>query len=84
MNMVHKENMNININSINNKNSHLYPQMEEIEEDKNLENNYISETNNNENNNNNIDNKNDTKSDDNNNTKNFNSYEGNQKEISIN
>ena len=82
MNMVHKENMNININSINNKNSHLYPQMEEIEEDKNLENNYISETNNNENNNNNNDNKNDTKSDDNNNAKNFNSYEGNQKEIS--
>ena len=41
-----------NVNSINHRNSHLYPQMEEIEEDKNLENNYISENNDNDNNNN--------------------------------
>ena len=60
---------NENINSINNRNSHLYPQMEEIEEDKNLENNYISETNNdnnNENNDNNNANNNDNNNDNNN------------------
>ena len=43
--------MNINkiYNNVINRNNHLYSQMEEIEEDKNLENNYISETNNNDN-----------------------------------
>ena len=49
-----EENINMNNaynNQINNRNNHLYPQMEEIEEDKNLENNYVSETNNNDNNN---------------------------------
>ena len=77
-NMLHKE--NLNINSINNRNSHLYPQMEEIEEDKNLENNYISETNNNDNNNNN--NNDENINNDNKKIKDFNSYCGNEKEIS--
>jgi len=36
-------------NEIGYRNNHLYPQMEEIEEDKNLENNYITEGNNNNN-----------------------------------
>ena len=43
------QNENINIKDMyknNFKNNHLYPQMEEIEEDKNLENNYVSEENN--------------------------------------
>ena len=58
---------NENINTLNNRNSHLYPQMEEIEEDKNLENNYISETNNNENNDNNNNENMDNNNDKNNN-----------------
>ena len=76
-NMLHNE----NINSINNRNSHLYPQMEEIEEDKNLENNYISETNNNENINKDNNNNNDTNTNDNN-IKDLNSYGANEKELS--
>ena len=61
--VIHNVNINnIYNNEITNRNNHLYPQMEEIEEDKNLENNsnYVSETNNNEITENNI--------------KNFNSY----------
>ena len=61
--VMHNVNINnIYNNEITNRNNHLYPQMEEIEEDKNLENNsnYVSETNNNETTENNI--------------KNFNSY----------
>ena len=76
-NMLHNE----NINSINNRNSHLYPQMEEIEEDKNLENNYISENNNNENINKDNNNNNDTNTNDNN-IKDLNSYGVNEKELS--
>ena len=46
-----EENMNTNniYNNAINRNNHLYSQMEEIEEDKNLENNYISDTNINDN-----------------------------------
>ena len=46
---LHNENINnIYNNELNNRNNHLYPQMEEIQEDKNLENNsnYVSEKNN--------------------------------------
>ena len=54
-NIIHHDNININNvynNEINNRNDYLHPQMEEIEEDKNLENNsnYVSSDNNNDNN----------------------------------
>ena len=54
-NMIHNDNININNvynNEISNRNDYLHPQMEEIEEDKNLENNsnYVSSDNNNDNN----------------------------------
>ena len=88
-NLYHNENNN----SINNRNSHLYPQMEEIEEDKNLENNYISETNNNENNDknnenenkneNNIENNDDNKDNDNNNVELNNNNENNIKDLDL-
>ena len=55
-NIIHHDNINIsNVynNEINNRNDYLHPQMEEIEEDKNLENNsnYVSNSNNNNNSN---------------------------------
>jgi hypothetical protein len=55
-NIIHHDNINIsNVynNEINNRNDYLHPQMEEIEEDKNLENNsnYVSNDNNNNNSN---------------------------------
>lgn len=54
-NIINHDNININNvynNEINNRNDYLHPQMEEIEEDKNLENNsnYVSSDNNNDNN----------------------------------
>ena len=54
-NIIQHDNININNvynNEINNRNDYLHPQMEEIEEDKNLENNsnYVSSNNNNDNN----------------------------------
>ena len=66
-NEMHKENRNIYKNEIINMNNHLYPQMEEIQEDKNLENNsnYVSEAN-----------INDVNTNKESNTKDFNSYGG--------
>ena len=54
-NIIHNDDININNvynNEMNNRNDYLHPQMEEIEEDKNLENNsnYVSSSNNNDNN----------------------------------
>ena len=74
------ENININHiykNEVSYRNNHLYSQMEEIEEDKNLENNYITEGNNN---NNEI---NRNENNDNNNEKNNSYGEPNEKEKKI-
>ena len=54
-NIIRNDDININYvynNEMNNRNDYLHPQMEEIEEDKNLENNsnYVSSSNNNDNN----------------------------------
>ena len=73
------ENNDENDDTDNKRNNHLYPQMEEIEEDKNMENNsnYVSNENNNTNNNNSNNNNTNNNNTNNNNSNNNNSYNNN-------